>query len=72
MSVSIQSNFSVDVVQFEPTYGLLYNWYAVNDLRGLAPTGWHVPSVEDYQTLISFLGGASIAGGPLKATAKMD
>ena len=26
------------------TYHKLYNWYAVNDPRGLAPYGWHVPS----------------------------
>ncbi len=36
-------------------YGLLYNWYAVNDERGLCPQGWHVPSEEDWETLISYL-----------------
>lgn len=25
-------------------YGRLYNWYAVNDERGLCPSGWHVPT----------------------------
>ena len=29
-------------------YGKLYNWYAVNDMRGLAPYGWHVPSDEEW------------------------
>ncbi|CAN5214228.1 hypothetical protein BH09BAC3_BH09BAC3_26000 [soil metagenome] len=34
------------------TYGKLYNWYAVNDTRGLAPTGWHVPSDSEWDILI--------------------
>jgi uncharacterized protein (TIGR02145 family) len=33
------------------TYGRLYNWYAVNDSRGLCPTGWHIPSHDDWTTL---------------------
>ena len=35
--------------------GYLYNWYAVDDLRGLAPKGWHVPSQEEFEELESFL-----------------
>ena len=31
--------------------GKLYNWYAVNDKRGLAPIGWHVPSIEEWYQL---------------------
>lgn len=37
-------------------YGKLYNWYAVNDPRGLAPEGWHVPSDKEWQELERFLG----------------
>ncbi|MCX6159104.1 MAG: fibrobacter succinogenes major paralogous domain-containing protein [Ignavibacteriae bacterium] len=50
------------------TYGKLYNWYAVNDKRGLAPEGWHIPSDAEWTVLVTFLGGDSIAGGKLKAT----
>ena len=32
-------------------YGRLYNWYAVEDVRGLCPTGWHVPTDGEYMTL---------------------
>jgi len=48
------------------TYGKLYNWYAVNDPRGLAPAGWHVPTLDEWETLVSCLGGEFIAGGKLK------
>ena len=38
------------------TYGLLYNWYAVIDNRSIAPTGWHVPSDEEWKELEMYLG----------------
>ena len=49
-------------------YGKLYNWFAVNDARGLAPDGWHIPSDEEWKILENNLGGSSIAGGKLKET----
>jgi len=48
------------------TYGKLYNWYAVNDPRGLAPQGWHIPSDAEWQALVDHLGGSAVAGGKLK------
>jgi len=48
-------------------YGKLYNWYAVNDPRGLAPTGWHVANEVEWTTLITYL-GEEVAGSKLKAT----
>lgn len=50
------------------TYGRLYNWYAVDDPRGLAPEGWHVPSLAEWHTLVDFLGGDLVAGGAMKDT----
>ncbi len=38
------------------TYGRLYNWYTVDDDRGVCPDGWHVPSDEEYKTLEMYLG----------------
>lgn len=38
------------------SFGKLYNWYAVSDPRGLAPEGWHIPSLEEWETMINFLG----------------
>lgn len=43
-------------------YGLLYNWFAVNDPRGLAPTGWHIPNASEWRTMIDQLGGEFAAG----------
>jgi len=48
------------------TYGRLYNFHAVSDSRSLAPDGWHVPSMADWQTLKNYLGGESYAGGRIK------
>ena len=47
-------------------YGKLYNWHAVNDIRGLAPEGWHIPTDDELTTLINYLGGENVAGGKLK------
>jgi len=47
-------------------YGKLYNWYAVNDSRGLAPIGWHISNNDDWNVLLDFLGGKSIAGAKIK------
>ena len=33
---------------YVPTYGRLYNWFAVDDSRNIAPQGWHVPSDSEY------------------------
>jgi uncharacterized protein (TIGR02145 family) len=61
-----------------PGYGYLYNWYAVADARGLAnpsggtsltnPNEWRVPSNTDWDTLVTFAGDSSVAGGKLKST----
>lgn len=52
----------------EETYGKLYNWYAVNDTRGLAPLGWHIPSDSEWVVLTKFLGGEKKAGTIMKST----
>ena len=44
----------------------MYNWYAVNDPRGLAPVGWHVPSAAEWGTLQNYLGGEAVAGGKMR------
>ncbi len=39
------------------TYGKLYNFYALHDTRKLCPTGWHVPTDAEWETMVNFLGG---------------
>lgn len=53
-------------------YGKLYNWYAVNDSRQIAPEGFHIPTKAEYNHLIEFLGGEKNAGIKLKNTSGWD
>src|SRR5687768_3923155 len=55
-----------DSATYAATYGKLYNWYAVNDPRGLAPEGWHIPSEYEWITLGDCFGGDGAAGDNLK------
>jgi len=65
------------------TYGRLYDWATTMNLpsscnstscpvqlphKGICPSGWHLPSDAEWQTLIDFAGGSSTAGRKLKAT----
>jgi uncharacterized protein (TIGR02145 family) len=50
-------------------YGRLYNGYAVDDPRGLCPSGWHVPSDAEWTALTDALGGGKVAGKKMKSTA---
>ena len=58
-------------------YGKLYNWYAVAGIhdtdpitpyKTLAPSGYHIPTDEEWTTLTTYLGGESLAGGTMKST----
>lgn len=48
-------------------YGALYNWYTINT-RKLCPSGWHVPTLEEWKLLANFYGGLNSASGKLKDT----
>jgi len=71
--------YNNDSATYAATYGRLYNWYAVNDPRGLAPQGWHVPSDGEWNKLVKYLDAgadttcqgchqSSIAGGAMMST----
>ncbi|MDY0143384.1 MAG: FISUMP domain-containing protein [Bacteroidales bacterium] len=47
------------------TYGVLYNWTAAVNA---CPTGWHLPSDDEWTELTDYLGGTGVAGGKLKET----
>ena len=47
------------------TYGVLYNWPAVMT-EDICPSGWHIPTDEEFAELTDFLGGEGVAGGNMK------
>jgi uncharacterized protein (TIGR02145 family) len=64
--------YNNDSATYAAVFGKLYNWYAVNDSRGLAPAGWHVPSDAEWTTLSNCLGGYLIAGGKMKSIGTLE
>lgn len=52
------------------TYGKLYNWFSVNTGK-LAPTGWHVPTLAEYNTMVQYLGNGNDVGGKIKSTSSL-
>jgi uncharacterized protein (TIGR02145 family) len=71
--------YNNDSATYAATYGRLYNWYAVNDPRGLAPQGWRIPTEGDWNRLVKFIdpgadttcqfcSQSGTAGGAMKST----
>jgi uncharacterized protein (TIGR02145 family) len=69
--------YNNDSATYSQAYGALYNWAAAmngakssssipSGIQGVCPTGWHIPSKGEWDTLITYLGGESIVGGKLK------
>ena len=53
-------------------YGKLYNWYAVNDSRKIAPVGWHVPTKDDWNTFFAHFNGWPNVGPSLLETGSIN
>ena len=66
------NNGETDDVNNLSMFGRLYNFYAVNDERGLCPSGWYVPSKNDFDEIKNTYGGSSVAGTSLKSSPEDD
>lgn len=55
-----------DTIAINAIYGKLYNWFAVDDPRNIAPLGWHVPTDAEWAIMVNYLGGMDVAGDKLK------
>ena len=64
-TVGVYCWYNNDILNETP-YGALYSWNAVNNVHGLAISGWSIPSKNDWEKLITYLGGNLVAGGKLK------
>ena len=56
LSTGARCWYNNDSAAYAATYGALYNWYAVDNTNGLCPTGWHVPTDLEWQTMEMHLG----------------
>ncbi len=68
LSTGAYSWYENDYESYGQYYGALYNWFALTDSRRLCPAGWHLPSLSEWQTMFTYLGGNYFAGGKLKST----
>lgn len=68
-----------DSATYAHTYGALYTWAGAmngasssdaipSGMQGVCPTGWHMPSDGEWQQMVDYLGGLTVAGGKLKET----
>ena len=87
-SVSAEDNNIVEKYCYEnvesncDTYGGLYMWYEMMDYptdtvinrttQGICPAGWHIPAFDEWELLIDYLGGVSLAGGKMKAVGTIE
>jgi len=62
--------YNNDEATYKGTYGALYNWYAVKTDK-LCPAGWHVPSNDEWNKLITYLGGEIAAGAKVIETGNL-
>jgi uncharacterized protein (TIGR02145 family) len=63
LTTGVYCDFNNDLSNSK-VYGKLYNWFAVSSQ--ICPTGWHVPSNDEYLILFNFLGGENVAGAKMK------
>lgn len=66
LSTGAYCYYNNDTILNKTIFGALYNWFAVNDSRNLCPIGWHIPSNAEFSTMITYLGGSTIAGGKMR------
>jgi uncharacterized protein (TIGR02145 family) len=57
-----------DNIANKTPYGALYNYYAAVNAKGVCPSGYHVSTYSELQTLYTYLGGTTLAGGAMKET----
>jgi uncharacterized protein (TIGR02145 family) len=50
-------------ISWKNSYGALYNWFTTVDPNGLCPTGWHVPTDEEWTDLTDYIGGTGAPYG---------
>jgi len=59
--------YDLDSASNNCPYGRLYNWYTTVDPRNVCPVGWHVPTNNEWTTLVDYVGGDELAGGRMKS-----